>query len=167
MASEVDYLKSRIWMSARKLEGGEALVRRAVIALNERDGTNQTLFPSSGYGSTRFLSEAQLRELAQDFRHRAGDPPLRRPRRGGRNLVAIATPAERTYVAEVARLLEWTPDGLTKFIERQTRRRELRTHADVTRVLTPLEAILKKKGWTCTRSPVDGAKHWSPAQEKT
>jgi len=176
-ATERSYLKARLWMAARKLDA-EADVRTAVVEVNDRDGTNAEHAGTPEYASTRHLNDAQLRELAERFRARASEPPLRRARarRRGRadNVTVLVSREELHYLERLAGALVaagvWrTQDALEGFMARQTRGRGIRTHVDASKLITPMESMLKKAGWSCSR---DGrhfaAKVWvAPATKGT
>jgi hypothetical protein len=155
-----DAVNRLLWAAAKKL-GGEETVRTAVAAINDRDGTNAELRGTPEYSSTKRLTDQQFLELAMDFRRKAKlpmpslnaraprDKRPRHPPSDVNNVIYVATPVEKHYVEYLFDLLSWSDEARAAFIERQTKKRGLATHAAVTAVVAPLERLLRERGFRC------------------
>ena len=148
-----------LWGAVKKLREGEAALRDAVAALNQRDGTNAAHVGTDAYGSTRLLTDAQLAELADRFRRSAHLPPpsrqlagprggrARRPEVAANDVAYLASEGERSYALDLFRVLGWTDEARDAFIARQTHGRGIGTHAGCNAVIAPLERIARSKGF--------------------
>jgi hypothetical protein len=157
-----------LWAGARKL-GGEDIVRVAVAAIHDRDGTCADLKGTPEYQSVKSLSDRQLYTLAQELRRKAGLPSyVERPRaRSGKRqrrpfnegaVTYLPSPVERHYLNYLFELLAWPADTREPFILRQTKNRGLITHEAFTAVITPLESMLQRRGFVVSER--DGQKTW-------
>jgi len=145
MASRVR-LNKLLWVAVKRLDGGEATLRRLVTELHQEDGTT----PRDGLppDSTRGLSDTQHRRLVDRVLAMIGHPGILARPRSAPGAVAghFASAGEKAQIQEVARLLGWSDDTLEDFIRRQTKGRGVRTHNDATAVLAPMKRMLRERG---------------------
>lgn len=124
-----------------------------------------------GVASLSKLSEAQLREWYREFtgkgfRHRgigpgsrawaAGNAGRRKAdqpvngesaNRGGQQaVIELASGDDMAMLLDLARQIGWPVTALATFVERQLGRPQVRTMADVNKVLWAMKAIARRKG---------------------
>lgn len=154
-----------LWIAVKHLPGGEPQLRDLVAALNDRDGTNAAAKGSDEYSSTKALSDAQFNQLLDQVVKEAKLPKA--PRRARRRrlpaevattVVFLATQEELVYVVHLFDLLRWGEEARAGFVLRQTKHPEIKTHWDASRVIEPLERMLKRKGFSLDEG--QGKKVW-------
>jgi hypothetical protein len=148
----------QLWSLVRKLPGGEPQLRDLVAVLRTEDGSGQELIGTEEYTSTRLLTDAQFSALLQMVRDKTGWRPSRR---SDGNVLWLVSAAERKYITFMAvRCLGWTQKALEEFVTRQTKGRGLRTHAQASALIEPLERMVQERGgWVLTED--HGHKWWS------
>jgi hypothetical protein len=148
-----------LWAGVRRVPEGEACLRDAVERINDRDGTNASAKGTDDYRSTTLLNDQQLFQLAHHFRKLANLPATtmrKRGPKGGRprrpdgdpqRVTYLATQGERDYLDYLCSLLGVDATKRETFIDRQTKGRGLTTHAALTAVISPLESMLRRRGY--------------------
>ena len=148
-----------LWAAVKRLPDGEEAMRLAVERMNDRDGTNAVKRGTPDYSSTKLLSDSQLLELAADFRRKVQLPAMTKRAlgpRGGRarraentngNVTYLATAAELAFINDMFGLLAVDEKRRAAFIHRQTKGQGITTHTLAEKVATPLQAMLRRRGY--------------------
>jgi hypothetical protein len=125
------------------------------------DGLHELVEKRYGVRSLSQLSEAQLREWYREFsgkgfRHRgiapgsrawaAGNAGKKAAPDGARKVVELAGADDIAMLIDLAARIGWSVTGFHKFVARQLGREQVRTMADVNKVLWALKTIARRKG---------------------
>jgi len=125
------------------------------------DGLHELVEKRYGVASLSQLSEAQLREWYREFsgkgfRHPGMGSASRRRAAGTAGKKAGSMPAPRVVelagaddiamLIDLAARIGWSVTALHKFVARQLGREQIRTMADVNKVLWALKAIARRRG---------------------
>ena len=133
-------MNRRLWTFVRTLPGGEQTLRDMVGLLHQEDRSGADLVGTPEYTSTRKLTDRQFEELLRRVEAKSKRPPRgRKPPEG--NVVFMVGTRERSYITFMARSLGWSRPTLRAFVERQTGRPEVKTHAEASAVIEPMERI--------------------------
>lgn len=138
-------------------------MRDMVASLRSEDGTGRDLVGTDAYTSTRKLTVPQLRKLIARVEE-GGKRERRRQAPAACQIDHLLSKGERDYVEFMRRALQWSKAALDDFAARQCKGKRLATHAQTTALITPMERLLKERGWV--RSDLEnGRKWWDPPPE--